>query len=255
MKVQIYSDIHLEFYKTFPKIEPLADILFLAGDIGKLHMDNYKEFFDYVSKNWKYCFYVLGNHEYYHSKKTFEKLNLEYKEFFKNYNNIHLLDRDYYILDDILIIGCTMWTKVDNNIINIINIINDFQQIKIKENNRTIKMNIETFNNLHQKDKDFLLDMLIKNKSFSKIIILTHFPLIQENVSNPIYDNQPEYIKNYFSNNLSLETLKEMVYIISGHTHHSYHFKKDNITYISNQFGYKSELKNTNMKIDGLFDI
>ena len=250
MNVQIYSDIHLEFYKTFPKIEPLADILFLAGDIGKLNMDNYKEFFDYVSKNWKYCFYVLGNHEYYHSKKNFEKLNLEYKEFFKNYNNIHLLDRDYYILDDILIIGCTMWTKVDNDIINIIN---DFQQIKIKENNRTIKMNIETFNNLHQKDKDFLLNIIIENKSFSKIIILTHFPLIQENVSNPIYDNQPEYIKNYFSNNISLDKINAI--IISGHTHYSYNFKKDNITYISNQFGYKSELQNTNMKIDGLFDI
>ena len=253
MKIQIYSDIHLEFYKTFPKIEPLADILFLAGDIGKLHMDNYKEFFDYVSKNWKYCFYVLGNHEYYHSKKNFEKLNLEYKEFFKNYNNIHLLDRDYYILDDILIIGCTMWTKVDNNIINIIN---DFQHIKIKENNRTVKMNIETFNSLHQKDKDFLLNIIIENKSFSKIIILTHFPLIQENVSNPIYNNQPEYIKNYFSNNISLDiNCFQRMYIIGGHTHYSYNFKKDNITYISNQFGYKSELQNTNMKINGLFEI
>ena len=36
MKFQLFSDIHLEFLKEFPKIIPHTDFLFLAGDIGKI---------------------------------------------------------------------------------------------------------------------------------------------------------------------------------------------------------------------------
>ena len=75
MKFQVFSDIHLEFFEknskdTIPYIEPLEDYLFLVGDIGKLHIPNYKIFFDYCSNNWKLTFYILGNHEFYHSSKT-----------------------------------------------------------------------------------------------------------------------------------------------------------------------------------------
>ncbi len=68
-KFQLFSDIHLEFSKTFFKLPPLTNYLFLAGDIGKLSHLTFKPFFDYCSNNWKEIFYVLGNHEYYSSKK------------------------------------------------------------------------------------------------------------------------------------------------------------------------------------------
>ena len=35
LKFQLFSDIHLEFYKSFPKLPILTDYLFLAGDIGQ----------------------------------------------------------------------------------------------------------------------------------------------------------------------------------------------------------------------------
>lgn len=63
MRIQVISDIHLEFIKNILKIEPKTDYLFLAGDIGKLDLINssqclYRKFMDYVSK--------IGNHEFYH---------------------------------------------------------------------------------------------------------------------------------------------------------------------------------------------
>jgi hypothetical protein len=104
---QLYSDIHLEFYKSFPKIKPTAEYLFLAGDIGIITQPNFTNFFDYCSENWKHVFYVLGNHEYY-NKKSYSKLNTMYKTLFEKYNNIHLLDNSSYELDNIKIIGSTL---------------------------------------------------------------------------------------------------------------------------------------------------
>lgn len=97
MKVQIFIDLHTEYLFHIPKIIPLADCLFLAGDIGKINAPIFDEFLDYVSSCWKQVVYILGNHEYYHSKKTISKLNLEYKTLFQTYNNIHLLDDSYII--------------------------------------------------------------------------------------------------------------------------------------------------------------
>lgn len=69
MFIQIYSDIHLEFYNTFPKINKKAKYLILAGDIGRICDKNYKEFIDYCSKTWEQTIVILGNHEFYHKKK------------------------------------------------------------------------------------------------------------------------------------------------------------------------------------------
>ena len=44
MDIQVFSDIHLEFYNDFPKIDRKADVLFLAGDIGKL----YNKIFNFI---------------------------------------------------------------------------------------------------------------------------------------------------------------------------------------------------------------
>jgi predicted phosphohydrolase len=245
MKIQIYSDIHLEFYKSYPKIDPLSDYLFLAGDIGKLHMDNYKDFFNYCSKNWKEIFYVLGNHEYYHSKKTIDKLNNQYKDFFKNYSNIHLLDKDIFVLNDYIILGCTLWSKATYKTEEIIN---DFSSIKIFKEDRKKNINFEDYNNLNKIDKKFLLENIEKYND--KIVILTHFPLIQN--TNPKYNNQEYYLKNYFGNNIDLPDDKEIT-IISGHTHWSYDFKIDNKRYISNQFGYLDEMESLN--INGVYHL
>lgn len=52
LSIQIISDIHLEFYKSLPKIIPKSKYLFLAGDIGTIQntYDNkIKNFLTYCS--------------------------------------------------------------------------------------------------------------------------------------------------------------------------------------------------------------
>ena len=77
--IQILSDIHLEFYKTYPEFKPHAKYLFLAGDIWTIDSKwdfKVKKFLEYCSKNWEKTFYILGNHEFYQPTKIAAKKNV-----------------------------------------------------------------------------------------------------------------------------------------------------------------------------------
>ena len=70
MKIQLCSDIHLEYgdlsSSDFPRIiEPCAPILILAGDIGNPFEDIYKDFVRYCASLFETVLLLCGNHEYY----------------------------------------------------------------------------------------------------------------------------------------------------------------------------------------------
>ena len=130
MRIQYISDIHLETRKqTAPFksiLEPVAEYLVLAGDIGNPITPIYEEFLKYCSDNFVTVFYVLGNHEYYNSYKAekllksrkfitdeqfqelSEKLELDSVEsrlrkirgVCSKYPNIRLLNQDSYKISD-----------------------------------------------------------------------------------------------------------------------------------------------------------
>lgn len=72
MKIQYASDLHLEFgantsiLRKHP-MEPVGDILILAGDIGYLGDDGLMKhpFWDWASENFKEVIAIPGNHELY----------------------------------------------------------------------------------------------------------------------------------------------------------------------------------------------
>lgn len=258
-KFQLFSDLHQEYIKNFFKIPSKTDYLFLCGDINNIHKQNFKPFFDYCSENWKHVFYILGNHEFYVKTHNIFDLKEQYKTFFINYKNVHLLDNDIFVLNldeknVIKILGSTLWSNVDESVIKNIN---DFSFIYDKDNEF---ITVETFNKLHNESKTFILNEIDKcSNENQKCIVMTHFPPIQKNTSHPKYINTIQSVKNYFSSNF-LEEIKNKENILCwlyGHTHFSNDIinENSNIRLISNQLGYLNELYDTTMNELGIFEI
>lgn len=117
MKIQLVSDLHLEFGDIVLENNG-ADVLILSGDIcvashiahGEMsdRKTRYVNFFKRVSKEFKNVVYILGNHEHYHGNfaTSFEVI----KAALKRHSNIHVLDYSSVDIDGVLFVGGTLWT-------------------------------------------------------------------------------------------------------------------------------------------------
>jgi predicted phosphodiesterase len=108
MKIQLASDLHLEFLQqNFPGerlIRPAhdADVLVLAGDIAN-GTDAVRLFHDWPVP----VLYVAGNHEFYHGSFEASRLTLQ-SEVKKT--SIRFLDNDVADFGGVRFLGCTLWT-------------------------------------------------------------------------------------------------------------------------------------------------
>ncbi len=136
MKIDILSDLHLDFY--FNAKKPLriksvklifdkiftnnstrapADILIIAGDIGHYNTQNIEVLKLLQQEYYKYIICVLGNHDYYlvsNSKRkkfkvnSFNRVN-EMKELINAQDNMYCLDGDIVEIDGIKFAGTMGW--------------------------------------------------------------------------------------------------------------------------------------------------
>ena len=247
MKLQIYSDIHTEFYKNFPRITKYADTLVLAGDIGIFTKSNYTNFLQYVSQTWKDVIYVPGNHEYYNSTEPLTSIKSIYTTIFSAYDNIHYLDNRSIILDygneKIRFIGSTLWSNPDYT-----KGLCDFDQIKELKQNKLVSLSIETFKKMHEQSIEYIKQTLDDDKTI-KTVLITHFPPVTHGTSHPKYKNS--VYMNYFSNNLDTMGIpvSNICAWISGHTHFSHNFTLDCCRFMSNQMGYPGELNESGIEM------
>lgn len=263
MKFQLYSDMHIEMHNSYPKIPSKADILILAGDIGKIKKQNFKDFICYCSKTWKHVIFVLGNHEFYDNIDLLVMKDM-YKAYFDTFDNVYLLDDDHLDITDqndqksYRFIGSVLWSN-PSNIINLC----DFSQIHETILDTTTKkleltpMTLDTFKLMHDVSKKFIRDALQKAKLENIIpILITHFPPIRKQTSHPKYANSPN--NDYFTNSLDdikIDT-KDVPLWISGHTHYSYDIMKNNTRFLSNQMGYPDEnCSVTKFNASGIYEI
>ena len=108
MKIQLASDLHLEFLqRRFPGerlITPAlqADVLILAGDIA-----NGTQAIDLL-KNWPVpVLYLAGNHEFYN--QSLERARIELRHAAQG-TSIRFLDNDAIDFGAVRFLGCTLWT-------------------------------------------------------------------------------------------------------------------------------------------------
>ena len=147
MKIAICSDIHLEFGTISLENTENAEVLILSGDIcvakDILDRDPYETRFDdkssKIHKFFQECcarfnnvIYIAGNHEHY---------NGDFAETFKIFRerlgylvNLHILDKESVLINDIMFIGGTLWTDMNKEdpitLSHMKGMMNDFRCVK-----------------------------------------------------------------------------------------------------------------------------
>lgn len=122
LKIQVVSDLHLEFGDIFIDNVGDTDVLVLAGDIclavdfsnraTKARAARYTDFFKRASDNFKDVIYVMGNHEHYHF--DYQETAAALREALTPFPNVHFLDNEVITIGDVTFIGGTLWTNFNN---------------------------------------------------------------------------------------------------------------------------------------------
>lgn len=238
IKIQIISDLHLEFMKKLPKFlkyfkKSDAEYLFLAGDIGYPQYPHYNrglfyQFISWCTDNYKKVFYILGNHEAY--KTDYNLVRESIKQIEKEKPNFIFLEKGVISeLENIKVIGCTLWSDIE---IDAYYNMNDRHNIIINGQ----KLERIDLIKMHKDDK-----LWLEQNVDSNTIVMTHhlpsFDLIHT-------DFRKEEYKKYntgYASNLDNIVCHAKLWIY-GHTHKSSDVILSNITRcICNPYGYYND--------------
>ena len=198
MKFAIFSDTH---FKNIPAFDNFMDEVLkknkdtrtntraiLAGDIFEAPFNDQKKLvplvyhlFKTVSYHFKEVFFVMGNHEFFKSRKTDEYIPFLYaetafKKLFNLYCNVKLLNKNNFIYIEeegeiFEILGCTLWSKLDED------------SFRDSSSSKNVTDNYLEINKMNEDHIDFLKNRKTKQffenrKNVPKSIVVTHFPPI-----------------------------------------------------------------------------
>jgi len=235
VKVQVISDIHLEFgMRDFDFSD--CDLLVLAGDI---HVGT--KGFDWILETIKDkpVIYVLGNHEYY--KNSYPKLLVKLKDLSSG-TNIHILENESIELEDITFHCMTLWT--DFNLFGKPEIaayesqtrMNDYKVI-LRDPSYSKMRSIDTLA-LHNESIKWLKDSLQASKTAKNVVVSHHAPSnksIEEKYSNDL-------LSAAFASNLDDIILEHQPdYWFHGHVHEAFDYTIGKTRVICNSCGYPFE--------------
>lgn len=198
MKIAYASDVHVEFGPIEIYNEKNADLLILAGDIiiadklfdrGERHYldgiefkvslnDRFHGFFQQVCEEFDDVIYILGNHEHYHGDFAYTFLHI--KEKFSYLKNLHILEKEKFVVNNITFLCGTMWTDFNNDeyVMGLIERrMNDFQIVKNSNDNHEGRFeNIFSPKDAYNDHKEFMsfVNKELSNEANKKVVMVTH---------------------------------------------------------------------------------
>ena len=264
MKVDILSDLHLDFYFkphlttseniislfgdifTDNSTRKMGDVLIIAGDIGHYNEQNIEILKIFQEKFYKHIICVLGNHDYYlvgsEAKYTFEndsfKRVKDMRKLINQEKNIYCLDGEVIAIDGVKFGGADSWydgnyiekyyTNLDNNHINLLwnGNINDSKLIKgISRFDDISKLEIKKLESIYQNCD----------------VMITHVnPSFDEKHIDKKYHNSP--INTFFTfDGSQFYKNASMKYWVFGHTHDAIEYEMQGVNFLCNPLGYPNE--------------
>lgn len=223
MKIQVISDLHLEFKPFSLFVKPEAEVLVLAGDIAAL--ENQCKKLNHLENIIKHVqipvVYVTGNHEYYgygqvkSTNKIIKTLEVKYPHF-------HFLDNEVWVHKDVEFIGSTLWSNFDlaqNKMMfcaGVVHAISDFTTI-LSDNVGTLTA--REFIAMNEAAREFINKAVVNPTGLKKCVV-THFVPTEQSIADQWKGNS---LNPYFVCNC--EQLMPGVHTwIFGHTHSSFDY-------------------------------
>ncbi|KQW52313.1 MULTISPECIES: metallophosphoesterase [unclassified Roseateles] len=251
MKILVLSDLHLEFGAPWVQSTGTEyDAVVLAGDIHNPGL---------AAVEWakadgrfgrKPVFLVPGNHEFYRCE-----INAELGEMRQASagSNVHLLDRDVVVLNEVRFIGCTLWTdfrlgvrQPDGSTTSSVQRamkaaaagMNDFRLIQVlawPHGQRSARaLRAEDAVAMHERDRDWLAQKLAEPFPGPTVVVTHHAPS-----SGSV---APEYAADWLTPTFASELPDGLFDVpalwVHGHTHTSFDYERGNCRIVSNPRGY-----------------
>ena len=264
MKIQVCSDLHLEFSDINIKNEHSADVLILSGDImvaQDLHdhpepvtspyasyvqlgrrqesAQRFRNFLQRVSMAFPHVIYVAGNHEFYHGKFV-DSIRVLREECAK-FSNIYFMEDDYKKIGDFLFIGCTLWTDMNRGdpvtLYTVAGAMNDYRVIRHDGQGYTKLRPAHTVSR-HRHSLEFIREA-IKSHPTDRVILVNHMAPSVLSI-NERFKSDRVMNGAYFSD-LSEFILDhpQIVMITHGHVHNPCDYMIGSTRVVCNPRGYE----------------
>jgi predicted phosphodiesterase len=265
MRIQIVSDLHLEFGDiNIPNTES-ADVLILSGDImvaQDLHDHpesdmnpmtdalyknmgrrqalayDFRNFLKRCSFQFPHVIYVAGNHEFYHGKfpESIEHLKAECAKF----PNVHFLEMDTVTIDDVTFVGGTLWTDMNKGdpltLHAMSDMMNDFRIIRDSDHGYSRFKPMRAAER-HRKTLQYIKSIVAEQHDRKFVVVGHHGPSFQS--VHEMYKDQT-IMNGGYSSDLS-EFIMDRPQIklwTHGHTHHPFDYVVGSTRVVCNPRGY-----------------
>lgn len=248
MKLQLLSDVHIEFGDF--EVSPAGDVLILAGDIGVIK--THKKEFEKLIRNATYSFekviFVPGNHEFYHGDylgvhEFFRKINKEFDELEV------LIYGNSVEYDGVTFIGGTLWSDLSNPMDEIIakDRMNDFFVILNSDKGMDNYSGIGRWSPHDATLEHYATVQKIKEteiKDPNKTVVITHH--------SPSFQSVTEHFRGDKLNPAYHTSLENLIldmnpkYWFHGHIHQSVDYMIGDTRVMTNPRGYEGHFLNEN---------
>ena len=232
MKIQILSDLHLEF-GPFDPPDVGANAIILAGDTDikgrgiAWARDTFRG---------KPVIYIAGNHEYY--GEALPRHTEELRERCRG-TNTHFLERDAITIDGVAFLGCTLWTDfgLDGNPVlaqlTASTGMNDFRVTRVSPSYR--RLHPRDLVQIHTKSRQWLSRELAIRRG-ERVVVITHHAPSERSIPAR-FAHDP--LNPAFASRLdSLVEESDAAVWVHGHIHDSSDYKIGHTRVVCNPRGY-----------------
>ena len=248
MKIQIVSDLHLEFEDINIQNVNGADVLILSGDImiaSKVNLPQseygirFRDFLKRCSFQFPHVIYVAGNHEFYSDGKFFAGLaQLELACMI--HENVYFLEQDTKIIDDIVFVGGTLWTdmnKFDPLTLHAVrDMMNDYRAT-VNDHAGYRRLKPADTVERHRETVEYIKQVVSENADKKCVVVGHHSPSYAS--IHPMYAS--EHIMNgaYHSDLSDIMLDNPQIKLWThGHTHHCFDYMIGSTRVVCNPRGY-----------------